>query len=253
MTQIIDQEIKEHSHKVYSDTAVAAGAFIGGPLVSCFFMTQTATTLRKPEKNLGLWTATIIFSGLIVFLVAYVPAVEKIPGYVIPVTYTIAYYQLHKNWYGKDIQAHIENGGQLHGWARVILLSILGLIIYMLIIIGFLVANDPINQMSNIRTFGNVQHEIHYTNNVTDDEADDIGNALMTNGLFGNNEKSYIYTDKKNQVFLLYVVLDELSIYNPEIIQYYKELEEDVESTTDYSASILLCVESLDDVRETIE
>lgn len=127
------------SEKVFSETSVRVGTFLGGPLIAGYLMAENFRVFKETEKVNNTWIISIISTIIIFGGIFLVPLPEKIPNSVIPLAYTAVVSFLVQKYQGGQIKSHVNLGGAVFGWWRVVIISVIGLILTMLPILVYVV------------------------------------------------------------------------------------------------------------------
>lgn len=128
--------------KVYKDRAVYVGTFLGGPLVAGYLSAENFKNLGQQEKVKTAWLIGIISTIVIIGMVFFIPNIEKIPSYIIPLIYAgIAQFLVQKNQ-GSAIKSHIDNGGQVYSVWRAVWIGLVGAVILFGIVFAILLLTN---------------------------------------------------------------------------------------------------------------
>lgn len=105
--------------------------YIGGPLAGCYLMSKNFESLNKKDLaemtlKIGIISAVILFGAAV-----FIPhnTLQRIPAFVIPVSYTTIIYMYAYKLQGKEIDEYIKKGGKKHSGWRATAVGILSLII----------------------------------------------------------------------------------------------------------------------------
>ena len=58
-----------------------------------------------------------------------IPENVKVPNIVIPIIYSWITYYIVQAYQGSQIESHIQSGGELFGWGRVIVVGLIGTVV----------------------------------------------------------------------------------------------------------------------------
>src|SRR6476620_7895496 len=97
--------------KLYNDRAIYVGTFLGGPLVAGYLAAENFKELGEPDKVRNTWIVAIGATILIFGSIFLIPNIEKIPNYIIPITYTLIAQFLVRRFQVAAIKNHVQNGG----------------------------------------------------------------------------------------------------------------------------------------------
>jgi len=130
------------ANKIYKESSVQVATFFGGPLVAGYLISENFKSLGDRQKIRPTWVYTILVSILIFGIVLFVPGLEKVPSYIIPIAYGGIAGYLVRRMQGEKIKTHTSNGGQIYSIWRALLVSVIGLIITVGILLLFASFSD---------------------------------------------------------------------------------------------------------------
>lgn len=116
------------TEKIYQDRAMWVATFLGGPLAGGYVMAKNFKAFNEPAKAAITWICTIIATVVIFGVIFSIKDSAKIPGQLIPIIYTVIMSSLMKHFQGAAITSHINAGGQIYNWGRVVVVGLLGLL-----------------------------------------------------------------------------------------------------------------------------
>ncbi|CAM3427083.1 hypothetical protein [Flavobacterium chungbukense] len=144
---MIEEENSEKSvfeeiptEKIYSKTAVSAATFFGGPLVAGYCIAENFKVFNDFEKARKTYIVTLISIILITVIAFNIP--ENFPSVIFPLVYSFITSYLIQFYQEKNIENHLNNGGELFsGWrtfficilSAAILLGVIYIIAYLLV------------------------------------------------------------------------------------------------------------------------
>jgi hypothetical protein len=131
------------SYKLYQDRAVYAATFIGGPLAAGYIAAENYKRLGKKWESTMAWIISIFATMILVSWSLLIPGLDKLPGTVLPVAYTIFAAFLVRKYQGSRIQEHIQNGGSVFTLGRAALVGLAALAVTFLSIVTILLLADP--------------------------------------------------------------------------------------------------------------
>lgn len=245
------------SGKIFKDKAFWVGIFLGGPLVAGYLFSENFKTFGQPEKVLPTWMISIIVTILIFGGVFIIPENINIPNQLIPIVYTaIAYGLFHKIQSEKATQ-HINSGGLIHNWGRVIGVSVIGLLITILPVFTIFYTYDMVEQ-ANITTksYGaTVKHEIDFDkSNITEKEVDMIADGFIETGFFDLSVAKYVYVTKNENKYELYISVIKGIENDPVALKPFIELRSQMdEYIPNMKIEIKLVVDYIENVVKTLK
>jgi len=121
-------------YKLYNDRSFYVGTLLGGPMVAGYLAAENYKKLGQPAKVKNAWIIALIATLAILGAVFFIPGLEKIPNYIIPLIYTaIAQFLVQKSQ-GNAIKAHIAQGGQIYSTWRAVWIGLIGLLVLVALI-----------------------------------------------------------------------------------------------------------------------
>ena len=196
------------SGKVYKENALWAGAFLGGPLVAGYLLSENFKTLGQVEKVTPTWIITIVATIVIFGGIFLIPESVNIPNQLFPIAYTSIAYGVFTKYQKESALEHVQKGGLLHGWGRVVGVSVVGLLLTLIPIFGIAFATDPepyVAEEVNVSTKwygGSMRHEIDfYESNISDEEVDKIAEGFKATGFFDQSIRKYVYVVKDGEKY----------------------------------------------------
>lgn len=124
--------------KLYKDRAIYVGTLFGGPLVGGYLAAENYRQLGQQDKVKITWTIAIVATIVVFGAAFWVPDIEKLPRYILPLIYSAITQMLIQKYQGSLIKAHIENGGQTYSVWRAVWIGLVGLVALMAIIFAIL-------------------------------------------------------------------------------------------------------------------
>ena len=123
---------KESGKKVYKSGALWVATYLGGPLAAGCIFIANYETFGQPGNVRRAWLVTII-ATIIIFAGAFLIPWD-LPDILFPLIYTVIAALIFHCLQEEQIQSHIESGGKIHGWGRVIVVSLIGLVVTLIAI-----------------------------------------------------------------------------------------------------------------------
>jgi hypothetical protein len=128
--------------KLYKDNAIWVGTFIGGPLVAGYLVAENFKQLGQPDKSRTSWIIAILSTLAILGALFLIPGIEKIPRYIIPLTYTLIARLLVQQYQGEAIKSHISQGGPTYSSWRAVWIGLVGGILLAAVLLGIILLLD---------------------------------------------------------------------------------------------------------------
>jgi hypothetical protein len=172
MEQFLDPQ--KPTLKIYNEKSIVAGTFLGGPLVAGYFIAQNFKAFNEPEKANRTWVYAVLTTIIIFGCIFLIPDNVNIPNRLIPLIYTVITYFLVQRFQEQKIKTHLNSGGTFHRPRRMICVSLIGCIITVIPILGFVMVPDMIaNAAMTSKTYGKIKNEISYDKkNMSEAEVD---------------------------------------------------------------------------------
>lgn len=219
--------------RIYKDKAFLLGTFLGGPLVAGYLFAENFKAFGQPEKVKPTWIIAILVTIIIFTTIFMIPESINIPNQIIPITYTAITFGLFKKYQEEKTTEHIEQGGLIYGWGKVILVGIIGLLITMLPIFTFGFFSASIDE-SNIstKTYGmTVKHEISFDkSSITEAEIDEIAEGFREAGFFDLSVPKYVYVVKDDEKYEISISVIQGIENDPDALKLFAELRDQMDS-----------------------
>jgi len=255
MTDTIDKQIP--NGKIFKDKAFGVGIFLGGPLVAGYLFSENFKTFGQTEKVKPTWIISIFVTILIFGGVFLIPENIKIPNQLIPIVYTAIAYGLFHKLQSERATQHINSGGLIYGWGRVIGIGVIGLLITILPIFAIAYTYDTVEQTNiTTKTYGTtVKHEIDFDkNNITEKEVDEIADGFVETGFFDLSVSKYVYVIKNENKYELYISVVEGIENDQNALQPFIELRAQMdEYIPNKKIEIKLVVDYIENVVKTLK
>ena len=256
--KIVEQtlEIEKPIRKIYRNNAIWIGTFLGGPLAAGYLIAENFRAFNEPDKVKKTWIYTIL-ATVVIFGVAFlIPENIKFPNQIIPFFYTAIAYVLVEYFQKQNIETYVNNGGELFGWGRTIVVGIIGSAITVIIILSAVFLFDSIDNASlTAKNYGTMKHEIVFDkSNITETEVDKLADGFIKTTFFDELGTKHIYAKKINNTYELSIYVIDGKINSEEILQSFAYLRDVMQSLFPSNKIVFkLVVGSLDNVVKIIE
>lgn len=255
MNQTSDNQIP--NRKLFKEKTFWIGPFIGGPLVAGYLLAENFKIIGEPEKVKPTWLVTIIATFIIFSGIFLIPEGVNIPSFIIPIIYSAIAVGVYNKYQQQKINEHVESGGLIHSWWRVIGVSVIGLVITLVSLITILLTIDSFNQ-ANITTkkYGlAIQHEIDFDKtNISEIEIDRIAEGFKATRYFGEVYSRFLYVVKNNDAYEISISVVEGIEDNEEILFYFEDLRSKIDVFFPNNEVVFkLVAGSLDNVVKTLQ
>lgn len=255
MNETIDKVIP--TGKIYKDKAFWVGTFLGGPLVAGYLFSENFKALGQPEKVKPTWIIMIIAIVVIFGGIFLIPDNINIPNQIISILYTAIAFGLFKKYQEEKAAEHINQGGLIYNWGRVIGVGVVGLLITILPIFAIAYASDTIDQADiSTKTYGaTVKHEIDFDkSNITEKEIDKIADGFRETGFFDLSVAKHVYVVKNGDKYEISISVIQGMENDSEALQPFVELRADMDNyLQNNKIEFKLVVDNLENVVKTLK
>lgn len=124
------------TEKIYSQKAIWLGAFLGGPVVAGYFISQNFRAFKDDKKTKITLLITTVTSIALFTALLLTPDNVKIPNQLIPLLYSGISYYITKHFQEQKINEHIKNGGEYFGGWETFATGFIGLLITLGVLFG---------------------------------------------------------------------------------------------------------------------
>ena len=128
--------------KLYRDKSIYIGTFLGGPLVAGYLIAENFRALGQPDKIRNTWIIAILATIAILAAALFIPGLEKVPPYILPLVYTGIAQLIVQRLQGSSIKLHDEKGGSFFSVWRAVLIGIIGVAITIALAVVVLLVTD---------------------------------------------------------------------------------------------------------------
>ncbi len=242
--------------KIYTERTIWFATFFGGPLVAGYLLFENFKAFGERERAKTALIMSIAFTILLFAALFLVPDIDKVPRFIIPLTYTAAAFGLAKHYQGAKISAHIGAGGETQSAGKAILVTVVGIVVLVLPILQISYLSEEIAEASvSTRTYGAIKNEITYdAANITVAEVDRIGASLSETGFFDEQAAKYVHVIREETRYDLFISVVEGSEKEPEMIKAFEELHKNIQTSFPNNKIVLdLVVDYIDNIVKKIE
>jgi hypothetical protein len=122
------EAIESTAARLYSPQQICLAAFLGSPVAACWCFARNFRQLGQPgvAQKWLIWGGGGSFALLV--LLCLLPFAQRLPHYIIPIAYSIAFREVAKRIHGEAVARHASAGGRLASWWFVVGISLLFLI-----------------------------------------------------------------------------------------------------------------------------
>ncbi|MCT4579805.1 MAG: hypothetical protein N4A35_00180 [Flavobacteriales bacterium] len=212
--------------KVYKDRFFGVATFLGGPLVAGYLFAENFKVFGQSELVKPTWIITILSTFVIFGISFLIPEDINFPNQIIPIGYSIIAVSLFKKYQEQQVNAHLNKGGMLYSWWRVIGISIVGMLITLAIVFTTVYAFEAVQQQNIVtKSYGaSVKNEIDFDSvNISEQEIDELAQAFYAIGFFDQEYPQYLYISKTHNKYEIFISAAEGITNDKEAIQWYSE------------------------------
>jgi len=242
--------------KVFKNSALWIGAFIGGPLAAGYIIAENFKTFNRPENAKKTWIFVILATILIFIGIFFIPDDSNFPDSLIPLIYTgiaaLFFHYLQE----KQIRSHIESGGLVYTWGRVVIVGIIGLAVTFITFIPTFFILDLFNDAdTSTHTYGEMKHEISYNNTtISEAEADLFAEAFFLTSFFDDEVTKYVYIEKVDGTYEISISCIQSVVNDPEALEEFTRLRDEMKLIFPQTNIVFnLIVDYFDNVVKRIE
>lgn len=244
------------TEKIYTEKAIAVGTFLGGPLVAGYLMSENFKVFHESNKVAKTWIISILSTIAVFRLIFVIPESINIPNVLFPLIYMGIVGYLTKIYQQQNINQHIEKGGETFSGWRTAGISIVGCMVTIMPIVGFVffnqAANGEITELS--KSYGIMNHQISYQNTIKEDEVDKIAHALTATTFFDDAQTKYIYLEKIDHNYEISIACDESVQYNPVARKPFSDLQKGVQKYFPHNKIVLkLVIDNIENIVVRLE
>ncbi len=128
-------------YKLYNNRSIYIGTVLGGPLVAGYFAAENFKRLGKPRQAKNSWAIAVAATIILIAAVIYIPGLENVPRYIIPLIYTAIAQIVIGKYQGEAFKAHQAQGGKFFTPWRGLWIGLIGAVILVVIVFILLYLN----------------------------------------------------------------------------------------------------------------
>ena len=228
--QIIDSEVETTSRKVYSMNAIWAGTFLGGPLSAGYLVAENFKTLGHRDKVGPTWIIAILVTVVVFGGIFLIPDAVKIPNQIVPLIYTAIVYAVVQQVQGREIKTFLSGTGKAFSVWRALGLSLIWCVVTLVPVFLYVLLTDPVITAQS-KSYGDLKHEIYFReNNVAENEADEMAEALTKASFFDDVQRKSIVLDKSDDAYVISIPLIKDAWSDSEVVSYFEDLRTKVQT-----------------------
>lgn len=244
------------NEKIYKDKQVWAGTFIGGPLVAGYLIAENFKALGDKDKVWRTWMIAVAATLLLIVISFSAPNIERVPNFVLPLLYTGIAFLLMRIFQGEKIVNHLRAGGKIHSWWRALGVSLFGMVVFSVLLFGtYFVLVEIENANTATISYGASKHNISYNkNNISENEIDAVGNAMIKTGFFDDGNPWEIYVKKVGNNYEITAGVERSILYKPQELEFFNKQKQEIQKLFPNNKIVInLVADSFDNVIKRIE
>ncbi len=207
-----------NSRKIFTNKAISAATFIGGPLAAGFLISKNYKAFghENAARNsifTGIISTIILFAGIF-----WIPEniIDKIPYSLIPLSYTAIVALLVEKLQGEKIKSFLINNGQKASHWQAVGYGLLGLIVIAIFPVMTVLAAPSTGYENSITVDNNVK--LYYSKDVEDLTSQKIADFIKQSGFTEHSEGAEIFLSAENNFYRLKFVLTDTSILSDTLL-----------------------------------
>ncbi len=124
--------------QIYKQGMMLVGSYIGGPLVAGYIIAENFKAFGETALARKTWMYAIIATIVIFTTLLAIPqeALDAIPNFLIPLSYTAAAYYYMQHFQDRNIGTHLASGGPVFSWWKVVGIGVVGLVVTMVAVMA---------------------------------------------------------------------------------------------------------------------
>lgn len=210
--------MKNNSQKIFTNTAIAAATFVGGPIVAGFLIAKNFRVFgnENAARNsifIGIISTILLFAGIFAIPEAII---DKIPQALIPAVYTAIIAVIVEKMQAKKIKDFLASDGQkASNWQAagyglaglVIIAGFLAIMIYAVPSKGY---EKKLNIDENVR--------LHYSKKLDDSKTERIAKLIKQSGFMEGSEGADLFFNEEADFYRLKFVIPDSSALSDSLV-----------------------------------
>ena len=225
----IEEELPEPTEKLYNAKAVAACAFVGGPLGAAYLLPKNYFSIGEEEAGRKAILWGIAATALLLLLMLLPQVTDKLPTYLLPAIESGACYWLAQRLQTAYVEEHVGLKGKLQSrWraAGVGLVSVVLTIVMAVALLPFV----P-QQEESVVKFGQAGHQIYFDDEtVTAAEARKVAYFLADHDFFGQYVQKQVRVEQNKWAYKVLIPATPEDLNNSSILGYYRLVQADLDA-----------------------
>lgn len=249
-------EIKteDTTQKIYSERGIEFGAFLGGPLVAGYFIAENFRIFNEPNKAKKTWIYSVIVTIALYVIIFLFSENSKITYAFIPLIYTSITYFIVKYFQRQSIIAHINSGGSIFNWLRIIVVGVIGTIVMLIPIITYIYITNSTSFDSTTNTYGNLNHQIIFKkSNISENEINQIAEGLTKTFFFDEAQQKIVFVKKVKNKYIIIIPVVENSWNNMDALEIFIQLKNDMQKLFPNNKIVIGLGENFEIIKKMIE
>jgi len=216
--------------KLYKDREIWVGSMLGGPLVAGYMIGENFKAFGERDRIWKTWVISIAVTVLL-FVSVLVPQLDRVPGFFFALVYTVIAYSCVRLYQGERIDAHINTGGAVYGWGRIIGIAVLGGILTGALFLAGGFMAGTFSDTKTTKTYGALKHEILFEkDNITEIEVDKLGEFFIGRNFFDNEKQKFTDAKKIGNNYEIVIYCNNSIKSDAEAVGYFIDLRNDMQN-----------------------
>lgn len=129
---------------LYGLRGIGGASYLGGPIAASYLISENLKALGNPEKAKRVFFLGFIFTILMFTVLFALPdaILERIPNFLLPLSYTLAYYYYAQAQFGPQLERHKALGNTFYSGWRVAGIGLIFLVIMSAITFGMFLFSE---------------------------------------------------------------------------------------------------------------
>lgn len=229
--------------KVYTANVIYGATFIAGPLVATYMIAENFRLFNNNKAAARTWIVGIVFTIILFGGLFMLPEDVKIPNMIIPLIYTGTAWSFVKYNQERDINKHLTAGGKDHNWKNIILVALSSILLSLAFAFGLVLIDEAMVEDLAVRKYGASSCAVYYSEDeCSATDVDKVARALRNRDFFQDDAYNEVLLTTTNTEYVISIALTVGAWENPEVIEYYTSLLEQLEiDLPDKQVQIFLC------------
>ena len=232
----------QKAKSLFSVGQITTAAVLGGPFAGAWLMAGNYRQLGEPKRATKALILGFIFTDLILAAVWWGGNIA--PIFLFPLLYGATYHIAAEVNQGKAIRAAKEDGYTSASLIKWLPITVIGLAVFTVIylFIPEMDQMEPYREDHVIRV-GTLQHEVRFDEEITMDEATQIGKALEEANHFGNAFQTYVRVEAVGKRYVVYVPAERDYWNDPTLVSHLQSVDAALKANSELDIELKLIEE----------